>query len=190
MSDTYRLEVAGLVRELPFCKVDDELTIAAFIIFGDVELTMVCARELIKKLPEYDIIITAEAKGIPLIHEIARQSGKNHYLVARKEAKVYMPNPVSVDVRSITTANEQRLILDESDMKLMYRKKVLIVDDVVSTGNSIIAVERLVERSGGFIAGRAAILAEGASANRSNLIYLQKLPVFNPDHSIKEIGNK
>ena len=178
MYEYYKLKVAGLERELPICAVNDKLDIAGFVIFGDVELTEACARELIKKLPEYDYLITAEAKGIPLIHEIARQKGDKKHFVARKGLKVYMRDPISVTVNSITTQKEQTLYLDGEDAKLMKGKKILIIDDVISTGESLRALETLVESAGGIICGRAAILAEGDAADRDDLVYLEKLPLF------------
>nr|PZM88788.1 MAG: adenine phosphoribosyltransferase [[Clostridium] cellulosi] len=176
--NTYTLNVAGLKRELPICPVDDKLDIAAFIMFGDVELTVNCARELIKLAPEHDVIITAEAKGIPLAYEMARQLGVNRYLIARKSPKLYMKNPISVEVKSITTAKIQRLYIDKDDADYMRGKRVLIVDDVISTGESLSAVETLVKQSGGEIVGRMAVLAEGDAKDRDDIIYLAPLPLF------------
>ena len=180
----YRMNVAGLERDLPICKVTDSLYIAGFVIFGDQELTVACARELLKKAPEYDYIITAEAKGIPLAHEMARQAGDAKYILARKAPKLYMVDMFSSTVKSITTAKEQTLYLDGADAKLMEGKKILIVDDVISTGESLAALEVLVEKAGGIICGRMAILAEGDAQNRADLTYLEKLPLFNPDGSV------
>ena len=182
----YRMNVAGLERDLPICKVTDSLYIAGFVIFGDQELTVACARELLKKAPEYDYIITAEAKGIPLAHEMARQAGDAKYILARKAPKLYMVDMFSSTVKSITTAKEQTLYLDGADAKLMEGKKILIVDDVISTGESLAALEVLVEKAGGIICGRMAILAEGDAQNREDLVYLEKLPLFNPDGTIME----
>ena len=181
----YRMNVAGLERDLPICKVTDSLYIAGFVIFGDPELTVACARELLKKAPEYDYIITAEAKGIPLAHEMARQAGDAKYILARKAPKLYMVDVFSSTVKSITTAKEQTLYLDGADAKLMEGKKILIVDDVISTGESLNALEVLVEKAGGEICGRMAILAEGDAQARPELIYLEKLPLFNPDGTVK-----
>ena len=180
----YTMNVAGLKRDLPICPVNEKLYIAGFVIFGDPELTECCARELLKKAPEYDYIITAEAKGIPLAHEMARQAGDARYILARKGPKLYMQDVVSVTVNSITTAKEQKLYLDGADAQRIRGKRVLIVDDVISTGESLKALEALVEHAGGQICGRMAILAEGDAQNRSDLIYLEKLPLFNPDGSI------
>ncbi len=179
MSMTYRMKVAGLERDLPICRVNDDLYIGAFVIFGDVELTEACARELLKRAPEHDVMITAESKGIPLVYAMARQSGENRYLLARKAPKLYMQNIFSVKVNSITTAKEQTLCIDGEDAAFMKGRKVLIVDDVISTGESLRALEQLVTEAGGEIVGRMAILAEGEAQKRDDLIYLEKLPVFN-----------
>lgn len=182
----HRMQVAGLWRELPICKVTDSLYIAGFVIFGDQELTVACARELLKRAPEYDYIITAEAKGIPLAHEMARQTNAPKYFLARKAPKLYMTGVFESSVKSITTAKEQTLYLDTADAQLMKGKRILIVDDVISTGESLSALEALVEKAGGNIVGRMAVLAEGDDQEREDLIYLHKLPLFNPDGSIKE----
>ncbi|MFR5853317.1 MAG: phosphoribosyltransferase family protein [Lachnospiraceae bacterium] len=159
----YTMNVAGLKRDLPLCRVNDELYIGAFVIFGDVELTVACARELLKIAPEHDILITAESKGIPLVYEMARQHGENRYLIARKAAKLYMKNVFSTEVTSITTENRQMLCIDQDDADFMRGKRVLIVDDVISTGESLKAVEKLVKQAGGNVVGKMAILAEGAA---------------------------
>ncbi len=174
---TYTLNVAGLTRELTLCPVDETLDIAAFIMFSDVELTVACTTELLKKCGEFDVILTAETKGIPLAYEAARQSGKN-YVVARKSVKVYMTDPISVKVNSITTAHEQTLYLSQEDIALLKGKRVLILDDVISTGESLVAIERLAETAGAIISAKAAVLAEGAAADRDDIIFLEKLPVF------------
>ena len=181
----YSMNVAGLTRDLPICRVTDDLYIAGFVIFGDQELTVACARELLAKAPEYDYIITAEAKGIPLAHEMARQAGDAKYFLARKAPKLYMTGVFASSVKSITTAKEQTLYLDTADAELMKGKKILIVDDVISTGESLTALEVLVEKAGGIICGRMAVLAEGDAQDRQDLIYLEKLPLFNPDGTIK-----
>ena len=177
----YRMTVAGLQRDLPVCPLNENLSIAGFVIFGDQELTVACAKELLERAPEYDYIITAEAKGIPLAHEMARQHGDAKYILARKGPKLYMRDIFSVTVNSITTAKEQKLYLDGADAKLMEGKKILVVDDVISTGESLKALEALVEKAGGIICGRMAILAEGDAQNREDLIYLEKLPLLKPD---------
>ena len=181
----HRMNIAGLDRDLPICKVTDDLYIAGFVIFGDQELTVACAKALLEKAPEYDYIITAEAQGIPLAHEMARQTGAKKYFLARKAPKLYMQGVFSVSVKSITTAKEQTLYLDTADAELMKGKKILLVDDVISTGESLHALEALVEKAGGIIAGRMAILAEGDAQERPDLIYLEKLPLFNPDGTVK-----
>jgi adenine phosphoribosyltransferase len=181
----YRMKIAGVERDLPLCRVNDDLYIGAFVIFGDPELTVACAGALLKAAPEYDYLITAEAKGIPLAHEMARQRGDKKYFLARKSAKLYMTGVFEADVRSITTAKEQKLYLDIADADLMRGKRILITDDVISTGESLRAVEKLVLAAGGIIAGRMTILAEGDAQNRSDIIYLEKLPLFNADGSIK-----
>ena len=175
----YKMNIAGLDRSLPLCKLNDDLYIGAFVIFGDAELTVACAAELLKRAPEYDYLLTAEAKGIPLIHEMARQHGDKKYFVARKKPKLYMTGVLEVDVHSITTASEQKLYLDTADAALMKGKKILIVDDVISTGESLHALETLVNETGAEICGRMAILAEGDAQDRKDLIYLEKLPLFN-----------
>ena len=182
----HTMTIAGVQRDLPICKVSDDLYIGAFVIFGDVELTVKTAEALLKKAPEYDYMISAEAKGIPLIYEMARQSGQNKYFLARKAPKLYMSGVFDVKVNSITPAKEQHLYLDKADAELMRGKRILIVDDVISTGESLAAVEKLVEEAGGIIAGRMAILAEGDAQNRDDIIYLEKLPVFHADGTIKE----
>ena len=182
----YTMNVAGLQRDLPICKVTDSLYIAGFVIFGDQELTVACARELLARAPEYDYILTAEAKGIPLAHEMARQAGDAKYILARKAPKLYMKDLFEVSVRSITTAREQKLYLDGADAALMQGKRILIVDDVISTGESLAALEALVEKAGGVICGRMAILAEGDAQDRADLTYLEKLPLFHPDGTVME----
>ena len=181
----YSMHVAGLKRDLPICKVTDDLYIAGFVVFGDQELTVACGKALLEKAPEYDYIITAEAKGIPLAHEMARQAGDAKYFLARKAPKLYMTGVFSVTVKSITTAKEQTLYLDTADAELMKGKRVLIVDDVISTGESLRAVEALVEKAGGKIVGKMAVLAEGDAMGRDDIIYLEPLPLFNPDGTVK-----
>ncbi len=182
----YRLKVAGIERDLPICPLNDQLQIAGFVIFGDPELTTACAKELLARAPEYDYLISAEAKGIPLVHEMARLAGNQKYFLARKAPKLYMTGVMEVKVRSITTAREQHLYLDVADAALMKGKKILIVDDVISTGESLRAMEALVEKAGGIIVGRMAVLAEGDAAKRDDIITLAPLPLFNPDGTIKE----
>ena len=175
--DTYKINFEGLDRELSKFPVDDKLDIAAFIMFGDIEMTEVAARELLKRVPEHDVVVTADAKGIPLCYEMARQGCRN-YVVARKSDKVYMGNPIGVTVNSITTKNEQKLYLGEDDVNLLNGKRVLLVDDVISTGESLHALETLVEKTGANIVGRAAVLAEGDAKDRDDIIFLSELPLF------------
>ncbi len=182
----YHMRIAGLERDLPICPVNENLSIAGFVIFGDQELTVACAKELLAKVPEYDYLITAEAKGIPLAHEMARHAVNAKYLLARKAPKLYMRDVFSVNVNSITTANQQQLYLDGADAALMKGKRILLVDDVISTGESISALEALVTKAGGEICGRAAILAEGDAQDRPDIVYLEKLPLFHPDGTVME----
>lgn len=177
MSEYYEIEIAGLKRQLQKFPVSDKLDIAAFILFGDVELTECCAKELLLKVPEFDYIVTPEAKSIPLAYEMSKQSGKK-YIVARKGTKVYMDNPVKVTVNSITTQNQQTLFLGHEDGDLLDGKRILIVDDVISTGDSLNAVKALVEEFGGNIVATCAVLAEGDAADRDDIVFLEPLPLF------------
>lgn len=174
---TYKMTIAGLERELPICKVNDNLDIAGFVIFGDVEMTVAAAGELLKKCPEFDFIVAPEAKAIPLAHEMARQSGKP-YFICRKGAKLYMQSPVSVNVRSITTDKEQTLFMDSLEGEQLRGKRVVILDDVISTGESLLAVRKLIEQFDADIVAQAAILAEGDAAKRDDIIFLEELPLF------------
>lgn len=177
---TYTMEIAGLKRELTLFPINDKLQIAAFIMFGDTEITVAAAKELLKKAPEFDVICTAESKGIPLAYEMSRISGKK-YIVSRKKPKLYMSDIITTKVDSITTKGEQILCIGGNDVDEMKGKKVLIVDDVISTGESIHAVEELVEEAGGILAGRMAVLAEGDAAERDDIIFLEKLPLFDSE---------
>ena len=177
----YPMTVAGLQRKLPLCPISDKLMIGAFVIFGDPELTVAAAAELNKRAPEHDVLISAESKGIPLVHEMARQEGNARYLLARKAAKLYMKNVFTTEVNSITTAKKQTLCIDGDDAAYMKGKRVVIVDDVISTGESLKALETLVEQAGGIIVGRMAILAEGDATKRDDIIYLEKLPLFDSE---------
>ena len=178
---TYEIDIAGLKRELPLCPLNDELSIGAFVIFGDVELTVHCAAELLKIAPDYDYIIAPEAKAIPLAYEMARQSGENRYFVARKKAKAYMQGVFSVEVQSITTAGTQTLVIDAEDAAAIKGKRVIIVDDVISTGESLRAMEVLCEKAGAEVVGKMAVLAEGDAAKREDIIVLAPLPLFTAD---------
>jgi len=177
MDKTYTLHVAGVTRELPICKVNENLSIAAFVMFSDVELTVACAKAMLAKVPEFDVIVTAEAKGIPLAYEMARESGKP-YIPARKGPKLYMKEPIIVEDKSITTQGQQRLVIDKQDLLNMDGKRILIVDDVISTGGSLRALETLVGYSKGKVVGCAAVLAEGDAAKRTDIIFLEELPLF------------
>lgn len=181
----YEIDIAGMKRNLPICKVTDDLYIGAFVMFGDVELTVHCATELLEKAPEYDYIIAPEAKAIPLLYEMARQSGQEKYIVARKKAKAYMQGTFEVTVKSITTAGVQTLVLDKTDAELMKGKRILVLDDVISTGESLRAVEELVSAAGGNVVAKMAVLAEGDAYDRDDIIVLGKLPLFNADGTPK-----
>ena len=182
---TYEIDIAGLKRQLPICRVSDSLYIGAFVMFGDVELTVHCATELLKLAPEYDYLIAPEAKAIPLLYEMARQSGAEKYFLARKGAKAYMSGTFEVEVRSITTMHIQRLVIDAADAEMMRGKRMLIIDDVISTGESLRAMEELVTKAGGIIAGKMAVLAEGDAQQRPDIITLAPLPLFNADGTVK-----
>ena len=175
---SYRMTIAGLDRDLPLCPLNENLQIGAFVIFGDPELTTACAEALLSRAPAYDYLITAEAKGIPLVHEMARLAGNQKYFLARKAPKLYMTGVLEVNVHSITTEKEQHLYLDTADAELMRGKRILIVDDVISTGESLHAIEELVREAGATICGRMAILAEGDAIGRKDITYLAPLPLF------------
>lgn len=174
----YTLHVAGLTRKLPLCPIGENLNIAAFVLHGDVELTERCAAELLKIAPEHDVMITAESKGIPLVYAMARQSGQYRYVLARKSVKLYMRNVVRCEVKSITTSAPQTLYIDGDDAGYLKGKRVLIVDDVISTGESLHALESLVKQAGGNIVGKMTVLAEGSAADRKDILFLAKLPLF------------
>ncbi len=178
---TYEIDIAGLKRNLPLCPLNDTLSIGAFVMFGDVELTVHCAAELLKIAPDYDYMIAPEAKAIPLIYEMARQSGAEKYFVARKKAKAYMQGVFEVEVQSITTAGSQTLVLDQTDAEFLKGKRVLIIDDVISTGESLRAMEALCEKAGAVVTGKIAVLAEGDAFYREDITVLAQLPLFKPD---------
>ena len=184
--DYYEMTIAGIRHKLPICKITDDLYIGAFVVFGNAELTVACARDLLKAAPEYDYVLTAEAKGIPLAHEMARQNGDDSYFIARKYPKLYMTGVFEATVKSITTDRVQKLYLDTAEAEKMKGKRILIVDDVISTGESLYALEKLVEQAGGLIAGKMAVLAEGDAQRRDDIIYLEPLPLFNADGTVKE----
>lgn len=181
MKEAYTMEIAGVERSLRLCPINDDLYIAAFIMFGDVEVTRAAAAELLSRAPEFDIMITAESKGIPLIYEMARQTGADNYIVARKGPKLYMHNIHTTYVNSITTENRQMLCLGDTEAEALRGKRVLIVDDVISTGESLNALEKLVNEVGGNIVGKMAVLAEGEAALRKDIIFLEPLPLFDRD---------
>ena len=176
----YRMSIAGCTRDLPICPISDTMDIAGFVMFEDVEITCASAAALLERCPEFDVVVTAESKGIPLCYEMARQSGKP-YVVARKGIKAYMRNPIHVEVKSITTDHVQKLFLSEEDKLVMEGKRILIVDDVISTGESLEAMEALINTFGGNIVGRATVLAEGDAADRKDIIFLEPLPLFFKD---------
>ena len=177
----YKINVAGVRRDLPLCPISDSLNIAAFVLFGDVELTEKCAEALLAKAPEHDVLITAESKGIPLIHAMCRLSGRNRYVLARKSTKLYMRDIIKCETVSITTSARQTLYIDGADAEYMKGKRVLIVDDVISTGGSLLSLENLVNQAGGEIVGKMAILAEGDAIGREDIVYLEPLPLFDKD---------
>ena len=186
----YKMNIAGCERKLPICPINEDLSIGAFVIFGDPELTTACAAALLEKAPEYDYLISAEAKGIPLVHEMARLAGNQKYFLARKAPKLYMTGVLEVNVRSITTAKDQKLYFDKADAELMKGKRILIVDDVISTGESLRAIEKLVHCAGGEICGKMTILAEGDAQEREDIVYLEKLPLFDTSSgAVKIIGD-
>lgn len=181
----YKTKIAGIDCSLPLCKLEEDLYIGAFILFGNAPLTVACARDLLKKAPAYDYLITAEAKGIPLAHEMARQNQDETYFIARKYPKLYMTGVFEVEVRSITTDKIQKLYLDVAEAEKMKGKRILIVDDVISTGESLVALEKLVEKAGGNIVGKMTVMAEGQAADREDILYLEKLPLFDANGHIK-----
>jgi len=184
MKKFYEIEICGLKRELELFPVSDSLKIAAFIMFGDVEMTVKCAEKLLELAPEYDIMITSECKSLPLVYEMAKQAGDDNYIIARKSSKIYMRNIINSGVDSITTANHQILCIGESEINAMKGRRVLIVDDVISTGSSIESLEELVTKAGGEIVGKMAVLAEGDAATRDDIIFIEKLPLFDAEGNV------
>lgn len=176
--NTYKLNLLSLERELPIIKIKKDLAIASFVILGDTELIQVAAKELVKKLDNVDVIVTAEAKGIPLAYEISKLLDMKEFIVARKSIKTYMNNPIIEDVQSITTKGKQFLCLDEVEAEKIKGKNVALIDDVISTGESLKTLESLVEKAGGNINKRVSILAEGDAANREDIIFIERLPLF------------
>ncbi len=185
MNKYYEMTVAGLKRQLPLCKASDDLVIAGFVIFGDVELTCASAAELIKRAPEFDYIVAPEAKAIPLAHEFAKQTGKNEYCLIRKAPKLYMEGVFKTEVSSITTKGKQHLYMDGKDARKINGKRVLLLDDVISTGESMAACEKLVKEAGGQVVAKMSILAEGKASKRDDIIFLEPLPLFDIDGNPK-----
>lgn len=177
MGEVYRMDIAGCKRELPICPLNEHMDIAGFVMFSDVEITEKTAKALLEKCPEHDIIVTAESKGIPLAYEMARIGCRN-YVVARKGVKAYMEDPIHVEVKSITTDHVQKLYLSKADCENLKGKRILIVDDVISTGESLAAIEELLGSIGGNVVGKACVLAEGEAKDRTDIIYLEPLPLF------------
>lgn len=183
MNPTYKIKLGNVTRDLAICPISDTLKIAGFVLLGDYELSEECAKELVKRAPEHDYIITAECKGIPLVHEMAKMLNEKVHIIARKKVKAYMKDVFQAKVSSITTEGEQVLYLDGDDALRMKGKKILIVDDVISTGESLKALEELVKLAGGTVAGKMAVLAEGDAADRDDIIFLEKLPLFDADNN-------
>ncbi len=177
----YTMTIAGHERNLPICPISDNLSIGAFIMFGDTELTEACANSLAQLAPEHDIMLTAESKGIPLICAMARQLGEKRYVLARKSVKLYMQDTISCPVESITTVGQQTLFINGDDIPLLKDKKVLIIDDVISTGKSLTALENLVSIAGGHVVGKMFVLAEGDASKRKDITFLEPLPLFLSD---------
>lgn len=185
----FDFEIMGLKRKLPFVNVGDNLVLASFVVLSDTELIRTVAPELLKRLPEVDLLMTAEAKGICLTYELSRLLGMNEFIVARKSRKPYMQNPVSHSVHSVTTRKEQQLWLDGCDAEKIRGKRVALIDDVIATGESLEALETLATAAGAQVVARAAILAELESVHRKDIIYLKEHYVFrpNPDGTLTPI---
>ena len=174
----YCLKVAGLERQLPYVDINDEIAFASFVVISDTELVSAAGKQLAEKIGECDVIVTAEAKGIALSYEISRQLGHKGFVVARKSEKSYMRDILETSVKSITTVSQQHLYLDGSDIEKIRGRNVCLIDDVVSTGESLAALENLVNKAGAKVVARACILAEGNAADRDDIIFLEKLPLF------------
>ena len=180
----YTIDIAGMKRDLKLFPVNDDLKIAAFILFGDVEITKHAAKELLARAPEFDLIVTAEAKSIPLAYEMAAQAGMNDYIIARKGIKVYMEDVLTSTVNSITTVDSQSLHLGKDEADRIKGRRILVIDDVISTGESLRALEMLVEKAGGEIVAKMAVLAEGDAFDRDDIIVLGKLPLFDGEGNV------
>lgn len=174
----YEINVCGCTRKLPIVRISDTMNIASFVLLGDAELVIKAADVLVKQISEADYLITAEAKGIPLVQEMARLLNMDRYFVARKSVKPYMDDPFITEVYSITTQKKQILCLDSEEAAMIRGKRIAIVDDVISTGESLEAMTKLVEKAGGKIVAKACILAEGDAADRKDITYLAPLPLF------------
>lgn len=187
----FDFEICGLTRKLPYVQISDKLRLASFVCLSDTELVQTVAPELVKRLPEVDYLMTAEAKGICLTYEMSRIMGMKEFIVARKSRKPYMVNPVSHHVFSITTQKDQTLWLDGCDADKIRGKRVALIDDVIATGESLAAIESLAQTAGANVVARAAILAELGAVNRKDIIYLKEHYVFrvNPDGSFAPINN-
>ena len=171
-------ELLGIKRKLPFVKVKGRLSLASFVVISDTELVQAAAPELVKRLPEVDLLMTAEAKGIILAYEMSRLMGMKDFIVARKSYKPYMQNALSHTLNSVTTQKQQTLWLDGHDVERIRGKRVAIIDDVFATGESLAAIEALAKDAGANVVARAAILAELESVDRPDLIYLKEHYVF------------
>ena len=178
---TYTLHLAGLERQLPLVDISENMAYASFVCISDTELVKAAAPLLAEKIKDCDIVLTAEAKGIALAYEVSKCLGHPCFAVARKSVKSYMKDPISVDVRSITTFDDQKLYLDSADAEKIKDRRVCLLDDVVSTGGSLKALKELCEKAGGIVSCSAALLAEGKAAKRKDLIYLEELPLFHKD---------
>jgi adenine phosphoribosyltransferase len=176
---TYSVNIAGVQRELTLFEVHPGLRIAILNILGDVKLVAACAKELAVKLSHlnYDVLVTAESKSIPLAHVLAAETGKD-YVILRKTYKPYMGQALQVQTLSITTGQPQTLFLDEKDLRLLEHKKVVILDDVISTGSTLQGMRLLMQKASAEVVGEAAIFTEGERAKWNNIIALGHLPVF------------
>lgn len=176
--DYYTLKIGDLERKLPIIKLSEDLSIASFVILGDTEIVEKSAPLIAEKLPKIDYIVTAEAKGVPLAYEISKILNLKSYIVARKSVKAYMKDVIEAEVNSITTTNPQKMYLNGEDAEKIKGKNIALVDDVISTGESLSTIEYLVKKAGGNVVAKAAILAEGDAKNRKDIIFLQELPLF------------
>jgi len=177
--ETYTVEVAGLKRDLRLFEIKPGLKIAILNILGDTEFVQVCAQELAKKLKDtdYDVLVTAEAKSIPLAYALSAET-KKPYVVLRKSYKPYMGNALKAETLSITTGQPQTLILDEKDVELMKGRKAVILDDVISTGSTLQGMRMILNQAGSNVVAEAAIFTEGDRAQWNNIISLGHLPLF------------